>query len=85
MAVFVEFGALLVAFVVVYLLFVLLKDVAYLVANSIMGIVIFLLLNFVFGIGIPINLLSVGIVAIGGTAGVILVLIIHFLGLGFQG
>ncbi|MFH0863020.1 MAG: pro-sigmaK processing inhibitor BofA family protein [Candidatus Altiarchaeota archaeon] len=83
MVVYVEFGALLVAVLILYLLFGALKNVAYLVANSVMGIIIFLLLNIVLGIGIPINLLSVGIVAIGGTAGVFLVLVIHFLGLGF--
>jgi hypothetical protein len=83
MAFYAELGALLIALVVVYLLYRALKNIGYLVANSVMGIIIFLILNFVFGIGIPINLLSVGIVAIGGTAGVILVLIIHFLGLGF--
>jgi hypothetical protein len=83
MVVYVELGALLLAFVILYLLFGALKNIGYLVANSIMGIIIFLLLNFLLGIGIPINILSVGIVAIGGTAGVILVLLIHFLGLGF--
>ena len=83
MVMYIELGALLTAFVIVYLLFKALKNVAYLVANSVMGIIIFLILNTVLGIGIPINLLSVGIVAIGGTAGVLLVLIIHFLGLGF--
>lgn len=83
MVVYVEFGALIVALLILYVLFGVLKNVAYLVANSIMGIIIFLLLNMFLGIGIPINLLSIGIVAIGGTAGVLLVLIIHFLGLGF--
>jgi hypothetical protein len=83
MVVYVEFGALLVAIAIVYLMFGVLKNVAYLAANSVMGIIIFLLLNLVLRVDIPINLLSVGIVAIGGTAGVVLVLIIHFLGLGF--
>jgi hypothetical protein len=83
MVVYIEFGALLIAFAILYLLLGALKKVGYLVANSVMGIIIFLLLDFVLGIGIPIGLLSIGIVAIGGTAGVILVLIIHFLGLGF--
>lgn len=83
MVVYFELGALLLAFVIVYLLFSVLKNIAYLAANSIMGIIIFLLLNIVLGIGIPISLLSIGIVAIGGMAGVLLVLVIHFLGLGF--
>jgi hypothetical protein len=61
----------------------LLKLVGYLIVNSIMGILIFYLLNNFFAVGIPITLLSIGIVAIAGIPGVVLVLIIHFLGLGF--
>jgi hypothetical protein len=48
-----------------------------------MGIVVFLILNFVFGLGIPINVFSVGLVALAGLAGVVLVVLLHFLGLGF--
>ena len=83
MAVFVEWGALVVALVIVYILFGAMKNISYVIVNSIMGIIIFLILNMVLKIGIAINLLSIGIVALGGTAGVILVLIIHFMGLGF--
>jgi hypothetical protein len=81
--IYIEIGALLVAFVMLYLLFKLLKKLIYLLANSVMGIVIFLVLNLGFGLDIPINILSVGVVAIAGMTGVLLVLIIHFLGLGF--
>ncbi len=73
---------LLVALVIVYLIYRFLKNPMYIIANSIMGIVIFFVLN-LFGAGIPIDILSVGIVAIGGILGVVLVLLIHFLGLGF--
>jgi hypothetical protein len=83
MAIYVELGALLVALFLLYLLIRFLKDPLYILANSIVGIVIFLLLNMIFGIGIPINLLSIGVVAIGGLTGVVLVLVLHFLGLGF--
>lgn len=73
---------LLVALLIVYVIIRFLKDPMYIIANSIMGIVLFLILNLA-GVGIPINIYSVGIAAIGGIAGVVLVLIIHFLGLGF--
>ncbi|MDO8554803.1 MAG: pro-sigmaK processing inhibitor BofA family protein [Candidatus Micrarchaeota archaeon] len=73
---------LLVALLIVYVLFRFLKNPTYIIANSIMGIVIFFILN-LFGVGVPINLFSVGIVAIGGIPGVVLVLLIHLLGLGF--
>lgn len=73
---------LLVALLIVYLIYRFVKNPMYIIANSIMGIVIFFILN-LFGVGIPINIFSVGIVAIGGIPGVVLVLLIHFLGLGF--
>jgi hypothetical protein len=73
---------LLVALLIVYLIIRFLKDPMYIIANSIVGIVLFLILNLA-GVGIPINIYSVGIAALGGIPGVVLVLIIHFLGLGF--
>ncbi|MDD5340112.1 MAG: pro-sigmaK processing inhibitor BofA family protein [Candidatus ainarchaeum sp.] len=79
---FVGLFGLLVALLIVYLVYRFLKNPGYIIANSIMGIVIFFILNLI-GAGIPINIFSVGIVAIGGIPGVVLVLLIHFLGLGF--
>ncbi len=75
------FGLLLALFIV-YLIYKFLKNPEYIIVNSIMGILVFFILN-IAGIGIPINIFSVGIVAIGGIPGVILVLLLHFLGLGF--
>ncbi|MDD5172207.1 MAG: pro-sigmaK processing inhibitor BofA family protein [Candidatus ainarchaeum sp.] len=79
---FVGLFGLLIALLIVYLIFKFLKNPEYIIGNSIMGILIFFILNLV-GAGIPINIFSVGIVAIGGIPGLVLVLIIHFLGLGF--
>jgi len=73
---------ILVALFIVYLIYKFLKNPEYIIVNSIMGILVFFILNLA-GIGIPINIFSVGIVAIGGIPGVILVLLLHFLGLGF--
>ena len=83
MSLLVEVATLLVAIIILYVIWKILKLVGYLIVNSIMGIIIFYLLNTFFGAGIQITLLSVGIVAIAGIPGVVLVLIIHFLGLGF--
>ncbi|NYZ75529.1 pro-sigmaK processing inhibitor BofA family protein [Candidatus Micrarchaeota archaeon] len=74
---------LLLALFIVYLIYRFLKNPLYIIANSVVGILIFLVLNFFLGLSIPINIFSVGIVAIGGVPGVLLVLLIHFLGLGF--
>lgn len=79
----VEIGALIVAVVLFYILFRLLKPFINLVLNSVAGIFIFFLLNTFFGLTIPINVFSIGIVAIAGIPGVVLVLILHFFGLAF--
>jgi hypothetical protein len=39
--------------------------------------------NTIFNLGIPINIFSVGIVALGGLTGFLLILLLHFIGLGF--
>jgi inhibitor of the pro-sigma K processing machinery len=78
-----ELLALLVAVILIYVLWKLLKAIWYLLANSIMGILVFWVLNAFFGFGILINILSIAIVAIAGIPGVLIVLLIHFLGLGF--
>jgi hypothetical protein len=44
---------------------------------------ILFLLNAIFGLGIPINLFTVLVVAIGGILGLLLILLLRFLKLGF--
>ena len=79
----VEIAALLVAVFILYLLYTLLKNPLHLVANAVMGIVIFLIVNLFIVRDVAINFFSVATVAIAGIPGVILVLLLHFLGLGF--
>lgn len=83
MALLFEIFALLIAFVLIYVLWKLLKLIGYLIANSIMGILAFWALNAFLGLGIPISILSIAVVAIAGIPGVLIVLLVHFLGLGF--
>jgi hypothetical protein len=83
MALLYEIFALLLAFVLIYVLWKILKLIAYLVVNSIMGILVFWALNAFLGMGIPITILSIAVVAIAGVPGILLVLLIHFLELGF--
>jgi len=82
MAVEIELGALLVALFLLYLLIRFLKNPLYILINSALAVLIFVILN-LFGLGISINLISVGVVAIGGFAGLLLVLLLHFLGIAF--
>ena len=83
MVYYVEIGALLVAVFILYLLYSFIKNPLHLVANAIMGIVLFFLINLFLVNDVAINFFSVATVAIAGIPGVILVLLIHFLGLGF--
>ena len=83
MALLYELFALLLAFVLIYILWKILKLIGYLVANSIMGLLVFWVLNAFLGLGIVISFLSVVVVAIAGVPGILLVLLIHFLRLGF--
>ena len=83
MVFFVEFGALLVAIFILYLLYSFLKNPVHLVANAVMGIIMFLIVNLFLVRDVAINFFSIGTVAIAGIPGVLLVLLIHFLSLGF--
>jgi hypothetical protein len=83
MVFFVEFGALLLALLILYLIYTLLKNPVYVVANAVMGIIVFLIVNMFLVRDVAINIFSIAIVAIAGIPGVLLVLLLHFLGLGF--
>lgn len=83
MAIYIEVGALLIALFLLYLLMIFLKNLLLIFFNSILGIVAFFVLNAVFHIVIPLNFWSIAIVATGGLGGLLLILILHFLGLAF--
>lgn len=80
---YVEVGALLVALFLIFLFLKFIFRPLHIIANSILGIVAFFLLNAFFNLGISITLLSVGVVAVGGVLGLILVVLVHVMGLGF--
>ena len=83
MVVFVELASLLVALFILYLLYSFLKNPLHLLANAVMGIIIFIIINMFLVRDVAINFFSVATVAIAGIPGVLVVLLIHFLGLGF--
>ena len=83
MVMYVELGALLVAVFIVYVLYTFLKNPLHVIANAVLGIILFFIINMFLLRDVVINFFSVATVAIAGIPGVLLVLIIHFLGLGF--
>lgn len=83
MAFEVEFGALLVAVFMLYLLYTFLKNPLHVLANALVGIIIFFIVNLFLVREVVVNFFSLAIVAIAGIPGVLLVLLLHFLGWGF--
>ena len=82
MRTYIEWGSVLLAIIVLYLLLVSLKDVTQIIISSLIAIGILFVVN-IFGAGIPINLLTILIVALAGIPGLVLLLILHFLRVGF--
>ena len=83
MALIGEVVGLLIALVILYILYLLLKNGLHLIANAVMGIILFWIINMFLVKDVVIDFFSIAIVALAGIPGVLLVLIIHFLGLGF--
>ena len=80
---YVELGTLILALVALWLLFVFIQNPIALLVNSVFAIVLLLLLNMIFRVGIPINILTVLIVAIGGLVGLLLILLFRFSNVAF--
>lgn len=80
---YVEIGTLIIAIVALWLLFVFIQNPIALLVNSVIAIVILLLLDVLFNVGIPINIITVLIVAVGGIAGLLLILLFRFLNVAF--
>lgn len=81
---YVEVGTLILALVIVWLLFAFIRDPMVLVVNSIFAIVILFVLNMFLEVSIPINILTVLVVAVGGILGLILILLLRFSNIAFN-
>ena len=82
MRTYIEWASVLLAVIVLYLLLVNSISITQLIINSLIAIVILFVVN-MFGAGIPVNILTILIVALAGLPGLVLLLILHFLRLGF--
>ena len=78
----VEIILLILAILAVVVMFRVLKNFLPLLINSIGALIVLMILNF-FGLGIAINIWSILIVAIGGFAGLLLIVLLHLLGIAF--
>jgi len=68
---------------VLYVIYHFFKDPVHIIINSVVGLVLLFLSNMFFHTGIVINIWSLAIVAIGGVVGLIMILLLHFLGIAF--
>ena len=80
---YIEVGTLIVALLVLWLLLVFIGNPIALIVNSLIAIGILFLLNAIFGLGIPINIITILIVAIGGLVGLLLIIILRLMKVAF--
>lgn len=78
----VEITILIIAILSVIVLFRAVKEFLPLIVNSLGALIVLFILNY-FSFGILINIWSILIVAVGGFAGLVLVVLLHFLGIAF--
>ncbi len=78
-----EIIGLILAIIILVVLFRVVKNIPALIGNAVLGIIILLVLNLFLSPPVVINIWSILISAIGGIAGVIIVLVLHFLGIAF--
>lgn len=84
MARYIEIGTLVLAILALWLLFVFIQNPMALLVNSAIAFVLLLLVNALFKVGIPINIITVLIVAIGGIIGLLLILLLRFSNIAFR-
>ncbi|MDD5172206.1 MAG: pro-sigmaK processing inhibitor BofA family protein [Candidatus ainarchaeum sp.] len=80
---YIEVGTLLVALVVLWVLLVFIQNPIALIINSIIAILIMFLLNAILGLGIPINIITILVVATGGIVGLLLIIILRLMKVAF--
>ncbi len=78
-----EILGLILAIIIVIVLFRVARNIPALIGNAVIGVIILVILNLFLSPPVVINIWSILISAIGGIAGVIIVVVLHFLGIAF--
>lgn len=73
----------IVLIIVIIFVFMFLHSVKQIIINTIMGLIILALVNFIFHLEIIYSNWVILICAVGGTPGAILVIVLHWLGIAF--
>ncbi len=79
----IEIGTLIVAIIAAFLLWKILKTVKGMVINTIAGLIVLVIGNTVFGLGIAYTWVVILICAVAGVIGALLIMALSFLGIAF--
>ncbi|MCG7850981.1 MAG: pro-sigmaK processing inhibitor BofA family protein [Methanosarcinaceae archaeon] len=79
----IELTVFLVAIIAAILLYKILKTVKHMLINTVVGLVMLVVANIVFGLGIAYSWVVILTCAIAGSIGAILIILLHYLGLAF--
>lgn len=79
----IEFSTLILAVLIAFVLYVIIREGTQLAMNAVLGVLILLATKFLLGIKITITLLSVIICAFGGIFGAILIIILNYFRIAF--
>jgi hypothetical protein len=78
-----EIIVLVLAIIIAFVLYKILKTGISLVINAVLGILVLLAAKFLLGLNIAITFLAIVICAIGGIFGALLIIVLNYLGLAF--
>jgi hypothetical protein len=78
-----EIIMLVVAIIAAYILYKLLKTVKNMVINTIMGMIVLVIANVIFGLGIAYNWIVILVCAISGVFGALLIIALKYFGIAF--
>ncbi len=79
----IELTVILVAIIAAILLYKILKTVKHMLINTVVGLVMLVVANVVFGLGIAYSWIVILTCAIAGSIGALLIILLHYLGLAF--
>ncbi len=79
----IEIIILVLAIIAVIAVYIVLKTAKYLIVNSVLGLIILAIANFIFKLEIAYTAMVILICALGGIPGAILIMLLHVLGIAF--
>ncbi len=79
----IEIIILFLAIIAVIAVYIVLKTAKYLIVNSVLGLIILAIANFIFKLEIAYTAMVILICALGGIPGAILIMLLHVLGIAF--